>query len=291
MKLFWILLFFLTTIHAEEKTLMRAGYVLEGTSAAVSRDMKAGYEFISKRFLKNYSVETNVIFLKSHDDAIASFKQGELDYIAMPLATFAPYYQEFIPYEGLVFLSGNGNDILQPYITLVRIEDPSSLSSYAGKRAAHDENNINTDIYMDMLALNLADKHSHEMFNLVSTPTPQRAVLMLFFNQADIAFVPLSSWETVKTMNPALEQKLKIIDKSPNVFGYGIEIYRKNLPRKVLEDMIKMNNDLTRSEDGKQLMRIMKARKRSLIESHQIPSYIDYYLQYETLLKHHDKKK
>lgn len=269
----------------EEPLYMHAGYVLEGTNAVPARDLQLGYDFVAKRYNKNYNIIVDFTYYTNQEEAIALFNQGKLGYIGMPMATYASMDTKLKMHMGEVFLSAKTEDILEPYIALVRQADTSTLKSFRGKKAALEEKDVNSIAYIDMLSLQRFNARYFDSFEIQYTPSSQRAILMVFFQKADIAFVPLRSWEMAKLMNPALEKNLKIIDKSPSAFGYGIEFYNKNLSPKLHAAVVKMHNDLTSSEDGKQLLSIMKVKKRIQIDPNQINSYIGYYLQYETLLK------
>jgi hypothetical protein len=270
---------------AEEPLYIHAGYVLEGAKVLPARDLQLGYDFLAKRYNKNYNIIIDVTYYTNQEDAIALFNQGKLGYIGMPMATYASMDTKLKMHMGEVFLSAKTNDILEPYVALVRQTDVSALKSFRGKKAAFEERDVNSIAYIDMLSLQRFNARYFDSFQIQYTPNSQRAILMVFFQKADIAFVPMRSWEMAKLMNPALEKNLKIIDKSPSAFGYGIELYNKDLSPKLHAAIVKMHNDLTNSEDGKQLLSIMKVKKRIQIDPSQIHSYTGYYQQYETLLK------
>jgi len=272
-------------LSSDDSYHLHAGYILEGTSSIAARDVQLGYEFLAKRYNKKYNITVEMAFYPKKENAISLFEKGNLDYIGMPFAIFASSYSRFKPYLSDIFISSTTDAVLEPFVTLVSQTEGSSISLFRGKKAVFEEEDSNAIVYADMITMKYFHNRYSDQFEVNNAPSAQRAILMLYFHQADIAFVPLRSWETAKMMNPSLEKKIKMVDTSPPVFGYGIELYHNRVPQKLHTLNAQMNHDLITTEDGKQLLRIMKAKQRILIEPNQIESYIGYYLQYQNLLK------
>lgn len=277
-------------VLGEEKSLhANFGYLTKGFPKQSVQDMQLGYEFITKRLSKYYNVEVNTQFDNQGDTVISLFIDGKLDYLAMPIFTLGEHFSKIAPFIGNIYCGSTVDDALQSYVMLANKTHPTSLKSYAGKRAVLQEEE-NAKMYMALASTEFLGKHPQNAFNIQYISTPHRAILQLFFDQADIAFVPLSTWETATTMNPAIQSKIAVIHTSPKIYGYWVELLHFDISEEKKERMNQASLDLYRTEEGKQLAKIMKAKSRHHVDMSVLKSYVLPYIRYQESIKNTQKK-
>lgn len=272
-------------LKAESMESANFAYITDGLSPLIIRDKRLGYDFLIKRYAKNYNMAITMSYDTNGQVSTKAFQQGELHYIGISYIIAAKLFNSLESAIGDIYLSSQSNAILERQIVLVRKNDSDDFKSFEGKRAVLQENASNSIMDMDLLSMQLLHKRYQDGFKIEYTDTSHRAILQLFFNQADIAFIPLRSWETAKTMNPALEQNLKVIHTSSPVYGYGIEFFSNKASPRLQQISKQANDDLKLTEDGRQLMRIMKAVAREKVTKEHLRSYLKPYVTYQAQLK------
>ena len=82
-------------------------------------------------------------------------------------------------------------------------------------------------LWLDMLVQQASGGTSQDFFSSVQTaPNVSKAVLPVFFGQADVCVVPYSSFETMVELNPQLGRELVVIARSPP-FSNGLLCVRR----------------------------------------------------------------
>lgn len=291
MKFRLIALFLLLTVpfaHADRDN-VRFGYLLEGMTKLDSRDIQLGYAYMANRFAKRYDINVEVIYDISSDKAVERFLNDDIEYLGMQAHAIIPYWDRLEPHMGMVMVSSGDNETLQRYVLLTNIPDAHGLGDLRKKRLVIQEHEINAEIYADWLSLSTYKTRSVNYFSLLSTPSQSRAILMLYFGQADAAIVPLRAWETAKALNPKITEKVSPMIISAPMFPYGVEIYRKNLSLRLQELALRSNKDIETTEEGHQLLRIIKVKSRVQVTPEKLKTLLKIYFDYDTLIKQYRK--
>lgn len=282
--LFWLamsLFCFLTlSVWASEKNKLHLVYISKETPSLKLRDIQLGYEFLINRIASRHDYTFSVDYSNDDTKAIQDFQQQRYDYIALPISMAAKYFRQIEPYTGEIYISSQADEMFERYLTVVPANGSSDTHAYMGKRAAIQKEFPNPNIYADSVCMDTFGRRLKDSFSISYVESSNRALLKLFFGQADIVFVSEKSWETAIMMNPALTQKLKVISTSPQVFAYGIEIFHKNIRPDFLQKVIQTNNELERSEDGRQALRIMKITHRKRIPMQELKEALKFYQAY-----------
>lgn len=273
------------TLHAEPIK-VKFGYVLNDISTLDARDLQLGYQYVANRFAKRYNVQVDIVYDMKGTEIVPGFIRNDVQYLGMSFSVLATILPRIEPYIGDILVSSTSNDLLESYVILTNNPSIKSLGDLCGKRAVMQEKEGNAITYADMTTLERYHKRYKDFFDVRIASSSQRAILMLFFNQADLAFVPLRSWEIAKTLNPAIAQKVRVLETSPKVFGYGVELYRKDLSPEMLKIARQSNKEIPITEDGKQLLRIIKVTKRIPVTMNELKFMLSYYLRYQNLLTH-----
>lgn len=272
-------------IKAEPLEPARFAYITEGISPLNIRDIRLGYDFLIKRYAKHYNMGITMFYDPEGITAANQFQKGDVQYIGMSYILAAQLFSTLEPSLGDIYLSSRGDAMLEQQIALIRNDAPNSLNYFMKKKAVIQEGASNSIMHADMLSMEKLHKRYYDSFNIEYTDNPNRAILKLFFNQSDIAFVTLRSWETAKAMNPALAKQLKILHISQPIYGYGIEIFSNKISPRLQTVSKKANDDLQQTEDGRQLLRIMKATKREKTTKEELKIYLEPYVRYLAQLK------
>ncbi|MDD2791152.1 MAG: hypothetical protein PHU40_10865 [Sulfurimonas sp.] len=269
----------------EKKMSVRLGYILKDIPYVVKRDLQLGFDFVTDRFAKKYNVEVTLHIDEDEKKLITMFEEEKLEYLGLRMCTLAKYYDLLSSSMGYTYLSSTNENLQERYVMLATSES-AEAKSYLGKKVVMQEDECNAIMYADMTSIKYFNVRYFETLDVEYVQNPNRAILKRFFKQADIAFVPEKSWELAKSMNPAMENNVKLVETSPAIFTYGIETYHKNLPASEVAVIKQSDKDLQDTEDGKQLLTIMKIGMRSQVQPQELRAYIKPYLEYQKEIKH-----
>lgn len=285
MRLFILCVLLFLHVKAQEPLYhARFAYAGEGMSNLSIKDIQLGYSFLVKRYAQLYHYEIDIVFDKSLNEMVHLFQKGNLDYIGMTMCSFNDHFEELIDFTDRIYIASSDIKERERYVMLTNLPQTPS-KSWEGKKVALQDKECNALMYADMTSMTHLKKRAKESFKFDFVETPTRAILKLFFDQADIAFVPERSWELSKEMNPKMVEKIRVIETSPAVFVFGVEIYHKNVPSHMKAIFDKANEDLESLEEGKQLLRIMKIANHQAIDKTKIEAFMGYYFEYKKRLK------
>jgi ABC-type phosphate/phosphonate transport system substrate-binding protein len=231
-----------------------------------------------------YHYEIDVVFDKNLKEMIQLFQEGHLDYIGMTMCSFNEHFEELIDFTDRIYSASSDIKARERYVMLTTLPQTPS-KSWEGKKVTLQDKECNAMMYADMTSMTHLKKRSKESFNFDFVETPTRAILKLFFDQADIAFVPERSWELSKEMNPKMAEKIRVIETSPAAFIFGVELYHKNIPSHMKPIFDRANEELESLDEGKQLLRIMKIANHQAIDKTKIEGFMGYYFEYKKRLK------
>lgn len=278
-KLFFIIcnLFFLFPIHAETARMVDVYYVLPNVTKEELRDMNLASSYIAETFKKSYFTGVNLIYSQDEDKYIQAYTKGDQRMLGLHLLTIAKNYTALEPITKYYFIHSLNKDLFEEYIILAK--DISTEKEIYGLKGAIDGSQ-NSEIFSDMTCLSLFKKEYKKALSVIKAKNAQDAIFKLYFDQADVAFVPLRSWESALKLNPSLGKTIKIILKSPKVFTYGVLSIRNNVNEENVEMLKQVSNDMVYKPEGQRLKLISKVKSTKLIFSSEIKSVIGYYLTY-----------
>jgi ABC-type phosphate/phosphonate transport system substrate-binding protein len=188
-------------------------------------------------------------------------RQGELDVFACTIREYVRMVSYTDP--GLVFIDQSYLSGGEEYLILVHADSEirnvsdlrgHSLSVYSGNAMI-----LASDWLDTVLAeLNLGPAASF-FKQITQNPKAARAVLPVFFRQADACLVNRSALEVLIEMNPQISSKLRVLDGSPKMVPTLVAVHRNcsQLQKDRLRfAMTSMNNN----PSGQQILRLFGSR-------------------------------
>jgi phosphonate transport system substrate-binding protein len=266
----------------------RSGFLQSVFTNTDIRDARAVLEVYSReiaRELKLNVVANAVIFpsLKSMTDAII---KGELDLASIPSAEYlrirdiAPLIPSFVGTnsnrgQGInyVIITRNGSNIRS-------FSDLKGKSILLPPAAMYEPGHI----WLDVLLMKTRKGGRDTFFSQVKeSPKMSKAIMGVFFRQADAAIVSRSGLEISQQLNPQLKTQLTVLAESPNLSDFVVcmlpsssETFRHNLGKALTR--------LNESKSGQQLYTIFQTSGITPFK----PAYLE---GLENLLREHKRLK
>ncbi len=122
-----------------------------------------------------------------------------------------------------------------------------------------------------------------EFFAPIRMAQPSRAVLPIFFGQADACVVSASAFKIITDLNPQIEQKISLLNRSPglvNLLVCGTKNLEPDDKRLILEELAALHN----TPEGRQALTIMQLERFFLFEPDYLKATEALYNRYHRLL-------
>jgi isocitrate/isopropylmalate dehydrogenase len=112
-----------------------------------------------------------------------------------------------------------------------------------------------------------------------------RVLMKLFFNKIDACIIPQHTWEMMREMNPQIDKKLKVLDRSEKIFLSALSLISKKMNDKLY--LVHKNNalKLKNSSKGKQILTLLKGKIYKSVDKAFMDPMVDYYQEYLALKK------
>ncbi|MBI5691807.1 MAG: PhnD/SsuA/transferrin family substrate-binding protein [Verrucomicrobia bacterium] len=185
---------------------------------------------------------------------------GRLDAVALPLDEFGQ-----IGADGHIahsFFASVGGQVSDAYIVVTHREGPRvrladlagcEVNVFRGPRMALGE----PWLELELVRLGLSPSSRH--FGGIQRPTKlSKAVLPVFFRQAEAAIVDRRGFETMVELNPQLGRQLRVIASSPPLVSM-ILVLRTGFDPTVAPEVIASLRDFHRTQAGRQVLTLFQS--------------------------------
>ena len=201
-----------------ERETLRIGYSLTTLLAVNPQDAEAAtnvlVELIARKNGQNISVETRVF-----DKLLDITREALADRLHI-VSVVSQEYLELSKSVTLdpVFVPLRNGSVYEEILLLVRKdEEDAGLKSLAGKRLLVSVTRTNNlpYLWLDTILLSANLPQAREFLgNIEEVNTPSRAVLPVFFGQADACVTINSAYQTLKALNPQIGEELVALKTS-----------------------------------------------------------------------------
>jgi hypothetical protein len=183
-------------------------------------DAMAAFKAFTMRMgrLRGYNIKLNVYILDKASDLSAVSKRGNMDLLIVD----AWDYLSHAPFKNtsLEFATIEQGQVLEPYLVLAKAE--SSINSIKDLKGKHvlvlkssNASNGHHWFRTELLKMGFADPNRF-VKRLEIKSKLSRAVLPVFFSQADACIVDQAGFKIMVEMNPQIGKELQIIAQSPH---------------------------------------------------------------------------
>ncbi len=196
--------------------------ISQGTWSGVkNNDAIAAIKAWAKTVMGEYGITINVeaMFFESNQGMAASMKNGQIDAVSIAADEFLALDPKVKP--DTVFMSVRNKSFSERYVILVHRNSGIDAVGDLGGRKVLLHKSPRTCLapqWLDTLlashSMGLADQVSG---NTTRVENPSKAVLQVFFRNADACLVTSNVFDMVSELNPQLRKELRILASSPDV--------------------------------------------------------------------------
>jgi hypothetical protein len=209
-------------------------------------------------------------FSESIDEAVVAIENDRCDIMTLSSLDFFRMRPK-INLEPMTIIS-KGDHPTEPYLFLIPVD--ASLDTIIRKidRRLIVEQSGGGDVakvWLSTLLIERGLSPTENFFATIRPAKPSRTVLPLFFGQADACVVSESTFKIMVELNPQVEKKIRILERSPGFVNLLVCATQNLAPEHrqwVLDELATLND----SPEGQQALTIMQMKRFFLSE----PDYL-----------------
>jgi len=286
LKIFILLLFFNINIFANE-TKVNIGVLYEKIFTT-KREAQIGAKIWLKYMKdKEYFEGINVVFYEDEKLILKDYVNNKISGMISNLTLYYKNKKILDKVTGQVWIPSTTKEIYEQYYLIKNKGSSINLDNLYGKNLYY-KNDIGK-VWVESFILKKYKKPINKVFKKVlEIEKPQKLIFNTFFNENELSVVTKKLYDSMRELNPQIEQKVTIIKKSKAMFFSGIGFTHKKMEEKHSRMLEKMTKDINSSENGVELVslidlvRILVVREDDLKE---LSHFYNEYFKYQRLYK------
>ena len=285
-KNYLVLIFLILNIysHAEEKLVF--GFTIEKNYAADEHRIRKLTSNLINKMNLDYKKDFDVIFYEEQESLLKDFKDKKN---INAIVIYPGFY--FDNRELIKKISKN------PFIYKSSSSSNSQLFLIANQKSKIDSINdikdkvfMNTDfsdtysVWLDFLSLkNLNKPYKKLIANQLISSKSSTALLDVYFNKADFCVIEKETYDNMLILNPSIEKKLKIVEKSPEIFFSAVTVIQKDASIELIGLINQILDNKTFKDDLKEFLKLINLDSASRVEFEDLKEYEKFYSEYKLL--------
>ena len=250
-------------------TQFRTGFMKNIFSNTDPRDASAVLEMHSREIARHLGLDitASVSMFSDIDTMIDAIRKSRLELVAMPSLDYLHNRKRVTLFPSFV-----GSNIASQGIHFVVITRKDSgirsFSDLKGKTLLLPAFSIYepSHLWLEVLLMKTGNEGRDTFFAKVNElPKISKAIMGVFFRQADAAIVTRASLDTSRQLNPQLETQLVVLAESPNLCDIVVCML-PNTSKKFRRDLNKAMITLSNSASGRQMYTIFQSGGMSVFK-------------------------
>ncbi len=271
---------------AESKKIIVNSQISNTLSSGVNqKDAELALEMLLEKMSsssKTHAV-TNIVFPNT-ETAIREIKKGRVDILSIMSLDYLEIQDQIDIAPATI--PATGDHPLDEYLLIVaRSTQIKSFEQLRNKHIIIRKGHIGTIalMWLDTLLMEQALPESIGFFKSIKqVDNGSRAVLPVFFGQADVCIVHRSTYSTVTELNPQISKKLIVLHASPALLA-TIACFHENMDEKTREFILNFADILNRDPEGKQYLTIFRIKRTFRYKPEYLHNIEQLYKKYKRL--------
>lgn len=269
----WLVLIFvgllfnpIDTAATTDEKLFRIGFSAKTFTDVNDNDAMAAVKVWAEVIAREQKipVAASPLVLRGVDEIRRVLRNQDIDALALPTDE---YWQVRELLDQRIYIgNGTGDKISQEYVLLVHQESGiERLEDLRGRRLNFMQSSQMSlaPVWLDTTLLQAGFSRASEFCRVTEFPNLSKALLPVFFRQADACVVTRSSFQTMAELNPQISQRLRVLDTSPEMVTSGF-CFRRGYDEPIRGKIISELTKIMTSPAGAQVMKLFKAEAFSI---------------------------
>ena len=282
--LVFIFLFLNISSNAEEK-LVFGITVSENYAGDEHRIRKLAANLINKMNV-DYKKDFDAIFYDNQESLLKDYKDKRTINAIVIYPDF--YYDnkeliKKISKNPFIYKSSAASNS-QLYLIANKNSKINSINDIKNKTFMNTDFNDTYSTWLDYLTLkNLNNTYKKVIGNQLISSKSSTALLDVYFNKADFCVIEKETYVNMLILNPSLEKKLKIIDKSPEIFFSALTAIHKDATPELITLINEILDNKIFKDDFKEFLKLINLDSALRVEFEDLKNLEKFYSEYKSL--------
>ena len=172
----------------------------------------------------------------------------------------------------------------QLYLIANKNSKINSINDIKNKTFMNTDFNDTYATWLDYLTLkNLNNTYKKVIGNQLISSKSSTALLDVYFNKADFCVIEKETYVNMLILNPSLEKKLKVVEKSPEIFFSAITTIHKEATPELITLINEILDKKTFKDDFKEFLKLINLDSALRVEFEDLKNFEDFYSEYRFL--------
>jgi len=257
-------IFPVTCADAEDNSRLRIGFTGSAFQDVTNTDIKAAVSVLIRKVAWKHFGKAESRFYDTLPEMATDLKNRKIEILATPVEEYMELKKE-IPIEPLLISSTDKGTEMELLLLVRKDSGIHSFHDLRGRSIAMPSRNPRClDMYMAWLEIMLMEEGNKGIdgyFSAVKeTRTAAKAIMPVFFRQADACVVTRQVFDLTAELNPQISKEITIISRKGKL-SQGIIAVDRRLSEETKEKLRQAFLTLHQSPEGQQLLMLFKVRK------------------------------
>jgi ABC-type phosphate/phosphonate transport system substrate-binding protein len=236
------------------------------------------------------NIKVSVEFYNTLDELFFAYKNGKLDMIVISFSDF---------YKNKTFLNNISKDYwsatfneekyTQFYLVSLKEKNINSFKDIQNATLSLEKYDTVSKLWFDKNSLTTNNKDSEKILKKIYFETKESTPLLnVFFKKSDLAIVTKDSWNSMVQLNPSIEKKIKIIERSEKIFLPFICFFSKDTQEEKIDIFFKITSKIEDTIRVEELLSLLKFKSFFRLEDKYIDDMEIYFKEYYDLKEKYD---
>ena len=282
--LVFIFLFLNISSNAEEK-LVFGVTIGQKYAGDEHRIRKLAANFIKKMNIE-YKKDFNVIFYDDQETLLKDYKDKRT---INAIVIYPAFYFDNknlikeISKNPFIYKSSAASNS-QLYLIANKNSKINSINDIKNKTFMNTDFNDTYATWLDYLTLkNLNKSYKKVIGNQLISSKSSTALLDVYFNKADFCVIEKETYVNMLILNPSLEKKLKVVEKSPEIFFSAITTIHKEATPELITLINEILDNKIFKDDFKEFLKLINLDSALRVEFEDLKDFENFYSEYRSL--------
>ena len=263
----------------------RLGVIADTFSGVNENDARIALNMLLAKQLKkeSWGDDIETVIYPDIQAAVKDVREERIDLLTLPTLDYLQVKSEIRMIPKMI--SGVGPEEEQSYLLLVKKDGKIDSLSGLRQKGLIVEKGVNGRLalkWLDTLLLERSLPESAVFFREVKqVDKSSRALLPVFFGQADACIVRRFAFKTMTELNPQVGKKLMVLERSP-VFGSVLLCFRPGIETKLSDSIVDFIQKMPDHAEHRQVLLLFQVKKIFLFEPehlYDLESLLDRYVR------------
>ena len=282
--LVFILLFLNISSNAEEK-LVFGVTIGQNYAGDEHRIRKLAANLINKMNIE-YKKDFNVIFYDDQETLLKDYKDKRT---INAIVIYPAFYFDNknlikeISKNPFIYKSSAASNS-QLYLIANKNSKINSINDIKNKTFMNTDFNDTYATWLDYLTLkNLNNTYKKVIGNQLMSSKSSTALLDVYFNKADFCVIEKETYVNMLILNPSLEKKLKVVEKSPEIFFSALTAIHKDATPELITLINEILDNKIFKDDFKEFLKLINLDSALRVEFEDLKNLEKFYSEYKSL--------